>query len=173
MCCRWNKTFVPLWGILIPGMRPCGWHGTTKVAIPFHSSAIFHPAPFVFHLQKQNCSPFSSCENMASQKALWGVSITRMGVLWLPQHSVSGLCLKTKTLDIRVIAPEITRVQAGNLICDRIASICAATVCPTLQIHGSDRWARVMQRPLSADAEPRDEAWGSGQCASTLVGEWN
>lgn len=98
-----------LWGILIPCMWPCGWHGTTKVAIPFHSSAIFHPAPFVFHLQKQNCSPFSSCENMASQKALWGISITRMCVLWLPQHGVSDSRYKKKTLDNRVIALEITR----------------------------------------------------------------
>lgn len=112
MCCHWKKRFVPLWGILTPGMWPCGWHGTTEVAIPFHPSAIFHPAPFVFHLQKQNCSPFSSCENMASQKALWGVSISRVGVLWLPQRCVSGPRWKKKTLDIRVIALEITRSAA-------------------------------------------------------------
>lgn len=75
-----TKRLVPLWGILIPGMRPCGWHGPTKVAIPFHSSTIFHSTPFVFHLEKQNCSPFSAYENMASQKALREVSITGKGV---------------------------------------------------------------------------------------------
>jgi len=52
------KMLLPLWGILISGMWPCGWHGTTKVVIPFHPSAIFRPTPFVFHLEKQNCSPF-------------------------------------------------------------------------------------------------------------------
>lgn len=73
-----------------------GWHGTAKVVIPIRSPAIFHPTPFVFHLEKQNCSPFSYCENKASQKALREVSITWMGVLWLPQHAVSNLLSKRK-----------------------------------------------------------------------------
>lgn len=64
MCCRRNKMLVPLWGILISGMWPCGRHGATKVVIPFHPATVFHWAPFVFHLQKQNCSPFSFCENI-------------------------------------------------------------------------------------------------------------
>lgn len=126
-CCRRNKMCVPLWGILISGMRPCGWHGTTKAAIAFHPSTIFHAAPFVFHLEKQNCSPFSFCKNIASQKALREVSITGMVVLWLPQHTVSDLLSKKKTPDTRVMAPEIrcnvARLELKNLICGRMESI--------------------------------------------------
>lgn len=80
ICCHWNKVLVPPWGFLTFGMQPCGWHRTTNVVIPFCFSPIFHPATFVFHLEKQNCSPFSSYENMVSQKALREVSITGMGV---------------------------------------------------------------------------------------------
>lgn len=42
---------------------------------------------------------------------------------------------------------QLCRVQAEILICNRIESICAATVCPALLIHGPDRWLRAMQYP--------------------------
>lgn len=142
MCCRQSKMPVPLWEILISGMRPCGWHGTTKVVIPFHPSPIFHPAPFVFHLEKQNCSPFSSCKNMASQKALREVSITGMAVLWLPQHTVSWTCWEKENTGHQsygtIDNTRCCEAQTENLIWDRIESIhiCAATLYPTMHVHG-------------------------------------
>lgn len=185
MCGRRNKTPAPLWGILISGMRPCGWHGTTKVVIPFHPSTIFHPAPFVFHLEKQNCSPFSSCKNMASQKALREVSITGMDVLWLPQHTVSDLLSKKKTPDTRVMAPEITRNVAQLKLKSLSVTGWRAYISVRLQYirHSKytvvERWARVTQRTMSADTVPLNETWAflseethSGNTVSVWSSQW-
>lgn len=165
MCCRQRQTLIPLWGILISGMRPCGWHGTTEVVVPFQPSTIFHSAPFVFHLEKQNCSPFSFCKNMASQKALREVSITAMVVLWLPQHAVSDPRSQTKTLAIRVMAQQITRNVANlELLTLSVTEEKAYNLAQLQFIRNSkytvvDRWARLMQGTMSADTVPLNETW--------------
>lgn len=98
-----RKMLVPLWRNLISGMWPCGWHGTTRAAISFHTLFLYNfPSNsicFSFRERKEkNFLLFTSHENMASLKTLLEVSITETCILWLPQHTASELLSKKENI---------------------------------------------------------------------------
>lgn len=101
MCCCFNKKSLfhcgGTWFLvcdLVDDMEPREERSLSTL----YSSTIFHPTPFVFHLEKESFSLFTSYENMVSLKTLLEVSITEMCVLWLSQHTVSELLSKKENI---------------------------------------------------------------------------